>query len=271
MLGERLFDFAFALLALIFFAPFLLVISLLIKLDSKGPILFRQQRIGKNNRPFWLYKLRTMNHGSEKGNPNAWSVDDDHRITRFGRILRKTWLDEIPQLYNVLKGEMNIVGPRPELPYYVHMFSRYIPDYDMRHRFEPGLTGLSQVLGLSGDTCIIERFNKDLEYIKRRSPRLDRRIMLQTIRKAPFGIRRSELRCSTCPHNNTIRSRWGCLLEYARGAAMDHSENSLPVEADLGMDSSLNPCVSARPSFPDGPEMSIPIAPAKRSSRNTDK
>lgn len=223
MMREGLFDLIFASLALMFCAPLFLVISVLIKLDNKGTVLFRQQRIGKHNRPFWIYKFRTMNHGSEKQDSNAWSVDSDHRITRFGKILRKMGLDEIPQLYNVLKGEMNIVGPRPELPYYVHMFSRYIPTYNLRHMVKPGLTGVSQIFGLSGDTCIVERLNKDLEYIQRQSSRLDHCIILQTIKKLPFGIRRSDIRCSACPHNNGIRPRWGCLLaeDYAAPYLME--------------------------------------------------
>jgi lipopolysaccharide/colanic/teichoic acid biosynthesis glycosyltransferase len=151
-----------------------------------------------------------MIHDTDNHNPNAWSVANDPRITKIGKILRDTWLDETLQFFNVLKGDMNIIGPRPELPYFVELFSRHLPNYNLRHTVRPGLTGLSQVLGFSGDTCILLRFKKDIEYIQKKSEKLDRRILLFTLKKLLSGIRLSPIRCSDCQFKDDARSRWIC-------------------------------------------------------------
>jgi lipopolysaccharide/colanic/teichoic acid biosynthesis glycosyltransferase len=152
-----------------------------------------------------------MIHDTDNHNPNAWSVANDPRTTKVGKILRDTWLDETLQFFNVLKGDMNIIGPRPELPHFVELFSRHIPNYNLRHTVRPGLTGLSQVLGFSGDTCILLRFKKDIEYIQKKSEKLDRRILLYTLKKLTSGIRLSTIRCSDCRFKDDDRSRWICL------------------------------------------------------------
>lgn len=155
----------------------MLIIAAAIKLDSKGPALFCQNRVGKGGQLFRIYKFRTMTDGE---GDTDW-VDDTSRVTRFGRFLRNNFIDELPQLINVVKGDMSIVGPRPERPYFVEKFSAELPDYPLRHAVLPGITGWAQVEGWRGDTSIEKRLECDLFYIKNRSMALDIKILFRTL------------------------------------------------------------------------------------------
>ncbi|MBI5216257.1 MAG: undecaprenyl-phosphate glucose phosphotransferase [Ignavibacteriae bacterium] len=158
------------------------VIAIVIKLTSKGPVFFRQERIGFDGEPFEMIKFRTMNVGAEKfDNQVGLGIKDDPRQTTIGKILRKTSLDEIPQLFNVLKGEMSLVGPRPERTFYVEKFKNIIPKYLDRHRVKTGMTGWAQIHGLRGDTSLEERIRYDLFYIENWSLGLDLKILFKTV------------------------------------------------------------------------------------------
>lgn len=178
-LVKRSMDIIVSLLLLVILSPVFLIIALFIKLGSRGPVLFRQTRLGKNERPFEMLKFRSMyeNSGDEAG----WTTPGDARRTRIGRIIRPLSLDELPQLFNVIMGDMSLVGPRPEQPEFVREFSREIPSYSSRHRVRPGLTGWAQINGLRGDTDIGERVEYDIYYIENWSPWLDIKIMLRTV------------------------------------------------------------------------------------------
>lgn len=171
------FDFLFSLVLLLVLSPVLLLCTILVKCSSKGPVFFTQERIGYNKKPFKIYKFRTMYEGSDKG----WTVKNDPRITPVGKFLRKTNLDELPQLFNVLKGEMSMVGPRPEQSCYVEQFKDTIPKYMLKHRVRPGLTGWAQVNGLRGDTSIEKRIQYDIYYIENWNIFLDLKILFLTI------------------------------------------------------------------------------------------
>ncbi len=165
--------------------PLVVVLAALVKLTSKGPAFYVQERVGKDGRIFRLYKLRSMRHDAEKWTGPVWTDEDDPRITPFGRFLRKTHLDELPQLYNVLRGEMTIVGPRPERPNFVDDLKKTIPAYDARHLVLPGITGLAQI-NLPPDTdleSVRRKLVLDLEYVQHATLWLDLRIMLCTAAK----------------------------------------------------------------------------------------
>ena len=163
-LAKRVFDSSVAGLMLLLLSPLYGMLALAVKLSSPGPIYFRQRRIGKNGREVEIYKFRSMRVNEESD--VQWSVDDDERVTKIGGIMRKTSLDELPQLWNVLKGDMSLVGPRPERPFFVEQFEQEVPRYGDRHRVPVGLTGLSQVNGLRGDTSIVDRAWFDNHYIE---------------------------------------------------------------------------------------------------------
>ncbi|MBK9179264.1 MAG: exopolysaccharide biosynthesis polyprenyl glycosylphosphotransferase [Acidimicrobiales bacterium] len=176
---KRIGDVVLSATALALLSPLLAVLALLVKRSSPGPILFRQVRIGQHGRPIEVLKFRTMrlNDDSEV----TWSVSDDERVTGVGRWMRRLSLDELPQFVNVLRGDMSLVGPRPERPYFVNRFSTVIPGYGDRHRLPVGLTGLAQVHGLRGDTSIRERARFDNAYVEHWSPWLDLTIMIRTL------------------------------------------------------------------------------------------
>jgi Undecaprenyl-phosphate glucose phosphotransferase len=176
---KRGLDIVVATAILLCGAPILLLIALAIRLDSPGPIFFLQERVGMDNQPFWMLKFRTMRVDAEKF--GTWTTANDPRVTRVGRILRRTSLDELPQLINVLIGDMSIVGPRPEQARWVEQFSQQIPRYMRRHKEKAGLTGWAQVNGLRGDTSIEERTRYDLYYIENWSLLFDIKIILRTI------------------------------------------------------------------------------------------
>ena len=182
VVAKRAFDLVFSSLVLLLLSPLLLVIALLIAMTSKGPIIYKQERIGRNRRVFPMYKFRTMLCDDDATEP-GWTVKDDPRRTKIGAFLRKTSLDELPQFVNVLLGDMSVIGPRPEQPYFVEQFRDDIPRYMIKHRVRPGITGWAQVNGLRGDTSIEERIRYDLHYIEHWSFSWDLRIVILTVWK----------------------------------------------------------------------------------------
>jgi sugar transferase (PEP-CTERM system associated) len=186
---KRIFDIFFSGLGLILAAPLFPLIALLVKLDSAGPIFFSQSRVGEKERLFKVHKFRTMGQDAEKETGAVWAQKDDPRVTRVGRCLRKSRLDEIPQLFNVLKGDMSFVGPRPERPEFVEQLKEKIPYYSKRHFVKPGVTGWAQVkcpYGASAEESL-EKLRYDLYYIKNYSLLLDFEILLETIKVVLFG------------------------------------------------------------------------------------
>jgi exopolysaccharide biosynthesis polyprenyl glycosylphosphotransferase len=177
---KRAMDIVGAAVGLILLSPLMLLIALLIKLDSPGPVFYVQERMGLDGRPFLMLKFRSMRADAEKEGP-GWTRPDDPRRTRVGTILRRLNLDELPQLINVLLGDMSLVGPRPERPVYVEQFRRVIPRYMERHREKAGITGWAQINGLRGDTSITERTKYDLWYVENWSLWLDIKILLRTL------------------------------------------------------------------------------------------
>lgn len=181
LLIKRFFDILFSLLVMLVFAIPYLVIAILIKLSSKGPVLFKQVRVTRNEKEFTMLKFRTMVPDAEEDTGPVWTKKDDERITGIGKILRKTSLDEMPQFFNVLIGDMSVVGPRPERPYFVKQFKKSVPKYDDRHKVKCGITGWSQVNNLRGDVSIEERTKGDLYYVENWSFFLDIKIILRTV------------------------------------------------------------------------------------------
>jgi exopolysaccharide biosynthesis polyprenyl glycosylphosphotransferase len=182
---KRLLDVVAASAGVIVAAPVLAAAALAVRMSSPGPILFRQLRVGQGGRTFDLLKFRSMMVNDDSD--TAWSVADDDRVTRVGRFLRRTSLDEMPQLLNVLRGDMSLVGPRPERPHFVQQFSAAIPGYRDRLRVPAGLTGWAQVHGLRGDTSIVDRVRFDNAYIENWSLWLDVVILARTLREALMG------------------------------------------------------------------------------------
>lgn len=177
---KRLMDIVGALVGLIFFSPLMLLAAIAIKLESPGPVFFIQERMGLDGKPFLMIKFRSMRQDAEKDGP-GWTKDNDPRRTKLGTLLRRIELDELPQFINVLLGEMSLVGPRPEQPYYVNLFRESVPHYMERHREKAGMTGWAQVNGLRGDTSIVERTKFDVWYTENWSIFLDIKILLRTI------------------------------------------------------------------------------------------
>lgn len=180
---KRTTDVIFSLIALSLICPVVLLVSVLIKMTSPGRIFYRQKRVGYDGRIFEIVKFRTMREGAEQETGAVWAEKNDVRKTRLGAFLRATSLDEFPQFWNVLKGEMSIVGPRPERPEFVEKFRQTIPKYMLRHKIKAGITGWAQIHGWRGDTSLEERIKCDLEYIERWSIWLDVKIMWLTLWK----------------------------------------------------------------------------------------
>lgn len=180
---KRIVDIVGSLVGIILFSPIMLIIAVLIKLTDNGPIIFSQERVGLHNKTFKMYKFRSMAVQNKLKEIKAWTVKDDPRITRIGRFIRKTSLDEIPQFFNILFGDMSLVGPRPERPFYVEKFKDEIPHYMIKHQVRPGLTGLAQIKGYRGDTSISKRIEYDLYYIENWTLGFDFKIMFLTIFK----------------------------------------------------------------------------------------
>jgi len=182
-LEKRIVDVVLSGIAMILLAPVWLVIALLIKATSPGPVLYRQARLGMDGREFSLVKFRTMRNDAEKANEPVWSVRGDPRRTRLGAFLRKYSLDELPQFWNVLKGEMSLVGPRPERPEFIREFQKEIPAYILRQKVKSGMTGLAQVRGWRGPTSLEKRVECDIQYIEGWSLGLDLKILWLTLWK----------------------------------------------------------------------------------------
>ena len=180
---KRLMDIVGSIICIILAAPLMLVCCAIIKTTSPGPVIFCQERVGLHNRPFMMYKFRSMVVQEAKTEKKAWTVRDDPRVTPIGRFMRKTSIDELPQLFNVLKGEMSLVGPRPERPFFVEKFQEEIPRYMVKHQVRPGMTGWAQVNGYRGDTSIRRRIDCDLYYIENWSIGLDIKILFLTVFK----------------------------------------------------------------------------------------
>lgn len=180
---KRCVDLFGAIVALILFSPVMAVVSVIIKATSPGPLIFKQERIGLQNKPFPMYKFRSMVVQDAASEKAKWTVQNDPRVTPIGKFIRKTSIDELPQLFNVLKGDMSLVGPRPERPQFVEKFREEIPRYMVKHQVRPGLTGWAQVNGFRGDTSIRKRIEHDLYYIENWTLGFDFKILFLTFFK----------------------------------------------------------------------------------------
>jgi sugar transferase (PEP-CTERM system associated) len=186
--AKRFVDILVSAVGLLVLLPFFLLIAMLIKFDSRGPVMYRQFRVGIRGRPFVIWKFRSMKQDAESLGPQ-WAQTEDPRITRVGRLLRRSRIDELPQLINVLRGEMSLVGPRPERPMFVQDLRTVIPYYDLRHTVRPGITGWAQIkfrYGASAEDAHM-KFQYDLYYVKRLSFLLDVRVLVQTMRVMLLG------------------------------------------------------------------------------------
>lgn len=180
---KRAVDIVGSLVAIILFSPVMLIVAILIKLTSKGPVIFKQERIGLNKKPFIMYKFRSMKMQDPEEEKKDWTTKNDSRKTKIGTFIRKTSIDELPQFFNVLKGDMSLIGPRPERPFYVEKFMNEIPKYMVKHQVRPGITGWAQVNGWRGDTSIEKRIECDIYYIENWSFSFDIKIVFLTIFK----------------------------------------------------------------------------------------
>ncbi|GIX42362.1 MAG: undecaprenyl-phosphate glucose phosphotransferase [Leptospiraceae bacterium] len=178
---KRVFDIIFSLFVIILTLPLMIIIAILVKLSSKGPIFFVQERVGLDRKTFKLIKFRTMYVQDKEISEKTWGTKNDPRVTPIGRFLRKTSLDELPQFFNVLKGDMSVVGPRPERPHFVNQFKNQYEKYMLRHSVKSGITGWAQILGYRGDTPIEKRIEADIYYIENWSLLFDIMIILKTI------------------------------------------------------------------------------------------
>jgi len=183
MMVKRIVDIIGSVILVVLLSPLLLIISIMVKLTSSGPLIFKQERVGLHNRHFSMYKFRSMEVQKESIEKTGWTVKNDPRITGFGKFIRKTSIDEFPQLFNVLKGDMSLVGPRPERPQFVEKFREEIPRYMVKHQVRPGMTGWAQVSGYRGDTSIKRRIEYDLYYIENWTFGFDIKILILTIFK----------------------------------------------------------------------------------------
>lgn len=183
---KHVFDFFASLTSIVILSPICALVCILIKLEDGGPIFYSQERVGKDGKTFQMFKFRSMRVDAEQKSGPMWAIQGDPRWTRMGTILRKTSIDELPQLWNVLKGDMSLVGPRPERPIFVNQFKERIPGYMIRHRVRGGLTGWSQCNGLRGQTSLEDRTTYDLHYIENWSLLFDIRILFQTVFKMVF-------------------------------------------------------------------------------------
>ncbi len=182
-IAKRVVDMVGALVCIIVFSPIMLCTAFLIKLTSPGPLIFKQERVGLHNQPFVMYKFRSMEVQKKQVEQRGWTTKNDPRVTGIGKFIRRTSIDELPQLFNVLKGEMSLVGPRPERPQFVEKFREEIPRYMVKHQVRPGMTGWAQVHGYRGDTSIRKRIEYDLYYIENWTMGLDIKILFLTVFK----------------------------------------------------------------------------------------
>jgi Undecaprenyl-phosphate glucose phosphotransferase len=180
---KRVMDLVLGLVALVIAAVPMIVVAVIIKCTSKGPVIYKQKRVGLHNKEFMMYKFRSMQMQEEQKEKTAWTTFRDPRVTPIGKFIRKTSIDELPQLFNVLKGEMSLVGPRPERPFYVEKFKEEIPRYMVKHQVRPGMTGWAQVNGYRGDTSIRKRIDHNLYYIENWTVGFDILILFLTVFK----------------------------------------------------------------------------------------
>ena len=181
--AKRAVDIIGSSLGILISSPIMIITALAIRFTSRGPVIFKQERVGLHNKVFHMYKFRTMELQKASVEEKAWTVKDDPRVTGIGKFLRRTSLDELPQLFNILLGEMSLVGPRPERPQFVEKFKEEIPRYMIKHQVRPGLTGWAQVNGYRGDTSIRKRIEYDLFYIENWTMSMDIKIMFLTLFK----------------------------------------------------------------------------------------
>jgi Undecaprenyl-phosphate glucose phosphotransferase len=181
--SKRILDILFSSFALFITSPLMLISALMIKMTSPGPVFFKQERVGLNRKPFMMYKFRSMKIQTEDEEKDKWTTKDDPRKTKWGAFMRKTSIDELPQFINVLRGDMSVVGPRPERPYFVQQFKDEIPKYMIKHQVRPGITGWAQINGWRGDTSIVKRIEFDLYYIENWKFSFDIKIILLTLFK----------------------------------------------------------------------------------------
>jgi Undecaprenyl-phosphate glucose phosphotransferase len=184
--AKRAFDLAFSLIGLVLLSPVFLLLAVAIKFSSPGPIFYRQERMGLDGQRFKMLKFRTMRSGAEAGSGPVWASPSDARRTRLGAFLRRLSLDELPQFINVIRGQMSVVGPRPERPVFVEQFRRNVPGYMLRHKVKSGITGWAQINGLRGNTSLEKRIQYDLEYIERWSFWFDLKIIILTLVRVLF-------------------------------------------------------------------------------------
>lgn len=186
---KRVFDNCFAGIGLVLASPVILLTGIVIKIVSPGPIFYKQERVGQGGKLFYIYKLRTMRVDAEKGTGPMWAKEDDPRLIKFGGIIRKMHIDELPQLYNVLKGDMSIVGPRPERPVFVEKLSKEVCDYRKRIQVRPGITGLAQVWHRYDETIadVRKKVKYDVLYIREMCLMVDIRILFRTVIVAALG------------------------------------------------------------------------------------
>lgn len=180
---KRAMDIVGSIAAIIVSSPVMLLMCILIKASSPGPLIYRQERVGLHNKTFWMYKFRSMEIQPEAEEKKAWTVKNDPRVTGIGKFMRRTSVDELPQLFNILRGDMSLVGPRPERPFFVEKFREEIPRYMVKHQVRPGLTGWAQVNGYRGDTSIKKRIDCDLYYIENWTIGFDIKILFLTFFK----------------------------------------------------------------------------------------
>lgn len=183
MIMKRTVDIFGSIFAITLFSPIMMITAILVKTTSKGPLIFKQERVGLHNRPFMMYKFRSMEVEDPGMEKKKWTIKNDPRVTPVGKFIRKTSIDELPQLFNILKGDMSLVGPRPERPFFVEKFREEIPRYMVKHQVRPGLTGWAQVNGYRGDTSIRKRIDCDLYYIENWTLGFDFKIILLTFVK----------------------------------------------------------------------------------------
>ena len=187
--AKRAVDLIGATVAIILFSPVILLTGLVVALTEEGSVIYRQERVGLHNQVFYMYKFRSMIMQDEEKEKAEWSTRNDPRITPVGKLIRRTSIDELPQLFNVLKGEMSLVGPRPERPQFVQKFRDEIPRYMVKHQVRPGMTGWAQINGYRGDTSIEKRIEYDLYYIENWTMVFDMKILILTIFKGFFDGR----------------------------------------------------------------------------------
>jgi len=178
---KRCFDLLLVVPAIVILSPLLILVAILVKLSSPGPVIFKQERLGLDKKSFQMYKFRSMRIQDEGAEKHHWTTEDDPRKTRFGSFIRRTSIDELPQFFNILKGEMSLIGPRPERPHFVERFKEEIPKYMVKHHVHPGMTGWAQLNGYRGNTSIKKRIEHDIFYVENWSLLLDVKIFFRTL------------------------------------------------------------------------------------------